>query len=88
MLLMLLAIYVYNNSIWPNRRLWVKLVIESIDPMDFTPEMLDAIEAVKGKRKEGLWDHRCQQYFEQMKTPATCPPKKPEKKAVNKESTS
>ena len=56
--------------------------------MDFTPEMLDAIEAVKGKRKEGLWDHRCQQYFEEMKNPPTCPPKKPEKKAVNKESTS
>ena len=84
----LLAIYVYNSSIWPNRILCVKLVIESIEPMDFTPEMLDAIEAVKGKRKEGLWDHRCQQYFEEMKNPPTCPPKKPTKKAVNKELTS
>ena len=56
--------------------------------MDFTPEMLDVLEAVKGKRKEGLWDYRCQQYYEQMQNPAVCPPKKPEKKAVNKESTS
>ena len=56
--------------------------------MDFTPEMLDVLEAVKGKRKEGLWDYRCQQYFEQKQNPPACPPKKPEKKAVNKESTS
>ena len=56
--------------------------------MDFTPEMLDVLEAVKGKRKEGLWDYRCQLYYEQMQKPPACPPKKPEGKAVNKESTS
>ena len=32
--------------------------------MDFTPEMLDAIEAVKGKRNPSLWDPRCAQYLE------------------------
>lgn len=31
--------------------------------MDITPEMLDAIEAVKGKRRAALWDPRCEQYF-------------------------
>ena len=27
--------------------------------MEITEEMLDVIEQVKGKRKAGLWDHRC-----------------------------
>tara|TARA_R100001082_G_C4221286_1_gene99323 strand:+ start:342 stop:512 length:171 start_codon:yes stop_codon:yes gene_type:complete len=56
--------------------------------MEITPEMLDVIEAVKGKRKEGLWDYRCQQYLEQMQNPPACPPKKADKKTVNKETTS
>ena len=55
--------------------------------MEITPEMLDVIEELKGKRKEGLWDYRCQQYYDQKQNPPACPPKKPEKKAVNKEST-
>tara|TARA_Y100001963_G_scaffold157979_1_gene256014 strand:- start:15 stop:185 length:171 start_codon:yes stop_codon:yes gene_type:complete len=56
--------------------------------MEFTSEMLDAIEAVKGKRREGLWDKRCEQYFENMQKAPACPPKKPTKKTVNKETTS
>ena len=28
-----------------------------------TDEMLDAIEAVKGKRNPALWDPRCEQYM-------------------------
>ena len=56
--------------------------------MEITPEMLDVIEELKGKRKEGLWDYRWKQYYDQKQTPPACPPKKPEKKAVNKESTS
>jgi len=35
--------------------------------MDLTKEQLDAVEAVKGKRIPGLWDVRCQQYFEKNK---------------------
>ena len=30
---------------------------------EITEEMLDAIEAVKGKRNPALWDKRCQQYM-------------------------
>ncbi len=32
--------------------------------MEVTKEMLDAIEAVKGKRNPALWDPRCQKYLE------------------------
>ena len=32
--------------------------------MEITDEMLDAIEAVKGKRNPALWDPRCQQYLD------------------------
>lgn len=31
--------------------------------MEITTEMLDAIQAVKGKRVAALWDPRCEQYF-------------------------
>ena len=31
--------------------------------MDFTEEMLDSIEAVKGIRDEKYWDGRCEQHF-------------------------
>jgi hypothetical protein len=39
--------------------------------LEITPEMLDAIEAVKGKRNPALWDPRCEQYFRasQKKSP-------------------
>ena len=30
---------------------------------EVTPEMLDIIEKVKGKRNPALWDNRCQQYM-------------------------
>ena len=30
---------------------------------EITDEMLDAIEAVKGKRNPALWDPRCKQYM-------------------------
>ena len=32
-----------------------------------TEEMLDAIEAVKGKRNPALWDPRCEQYLAKNK---------------------
>ena len=31
--------------------------------IEITDEMLDVIEAVKGKRNPALWDNRCQQYL-------------------------
>ena len=31
--------------------------------IEITDEMLDAIEAVKGKRNPALWDPRCVQYM-------------------------
>ncbi len=31
--------------------------------MEVTNEMLDVIEAVKGKRNPALWDTRCAQYL-------------------------
>jgi len=34
--------------------------------IEITDEMLDAIEAVKGKRNPALWDVRCQQYQAKM----------------------
>ena len=30
---------------------------------DFTKEMLDAIEAVKGSRDKQLWDQKCVRYW-------------------------
>ena len=30
---------------------------------EVTPEMLDVIEKVKGKRNPALWDPRCEQYM-------------------------
>ena len=56
--------------------------------MEFTEEMLDAIEAVKGKRKAGLWDYRCETYFKNMQETVQKPLKKPLKKTVKEESTS
>ena len=34
---------------------------------EITPEMLDIIEKVKGKRNPALWDNRCKQYLENNK---------------------
>ena len=31
--------------------------------MEFTEEMLDSIEAVKGVRQPSYWDGRCEQHF-------------------------
>ena len=32
-----------------------------------TEEMLDAIEAVKGRREAQYWDHQCRRYMEKQK---------------------
>ena len=32
--------------------------------MEITEKMLDAIEAVKGKRNPAYWDNRCKRYME------------------------
>ena len=32
--------------------------------LEITEEMLDAIEAVKGKRNPAYWDNRCRRYME------------------------
>jgi hypothetical protein len=34
--------------------------------MEITEEMLDAIEAVKGKRNPAYWDGRCRRYMEKQ----------------------
>ena len=49
--------------------------------MELTPEQLDAVEAVKGKRNPALWDPRCQQYMDNKS-------KSSSKNAVKVESTS
>ena len=36
--------------------------------MEFTEEMLDAIEAVKGFRDPAYWDPVCRKYMEKNKT--------------------
>ena len=51
--------------------------------MEVTKEMLDAIEAVKGKRNEALWDPRCAQYM-QTKSKGVATPPKPTVKPVDK----
>ena len=35
--------------------------------MEITEEMLDAIEAVKGRREAQYWDHQCRRYMEKQK---------------------
>ncbi len=44
--------------------------------MEITEEMLDVIEEVKGKRKAGLWDPRCEQYLA-LKKKGACKVSKP-----------
>ena len=34
--------------------------------IEITEEMLDAIEAVKGRRDPAYWDGRCKRYFEKQ----------------------
>ena len=34
-----------------------------------TEEMLDAIEAVKGRRDANYWDNRCKRYMENQQNP-------------------
>ena len=35
--------------------------------IEITEEMLDAIEAVKGRREPQYWDHQCRRYMESQK---------------------
>ena len=35
--------------------------------IEFTEEMLDAIEAVKGRRDPNYWDPKCRRYLEKQK---------------------
>ena len=35
--------------------------------IEITEEMLDAIEAVKGRREAQYWDHPCRRYMEKQK---------------------
>ena len=35
--------------------------------IEITEEMLDAIEAVKGRREPQYWDHQCRRYLEKKK---------------------
>ncbi len=84
MLLTHLVIFVCNNLIWQNQRLWGRLPTGSTNfQMEVTKEMLDAIEAVKGKRNEALWDARCVQYM-QKKSKGVATPPKPTVKPVDK----
>lgn len=41
--------------------------------LEITPEMLDAIEAVKGKRNPALWDPRCARFLAKQAILATTP---------------
>ena len=34
--------------------------------MDITEKMLDAIEAVKGRRDPAYWDNRCKRYMQKQ----------------------
>tara|TARA_R100000353_G_scaffold167544_1_gene129684 strand:+ start:295 stop:447 length:153 start_codon:yes stop_codon:yes gene_type:complete len=36
--------------------------------LEITEEMLDAIEAVKGRRDANYWDNRCKRYYEQQQS--------------------
>ena len=36
--------------------------------LEITEEMLDAIEAVKGRREANYWDPDCRKYFEQQQS--------------------
>ena len=36
--------------------------------MEITEQMLDAIEAVKGRREPQYWDNQCKRYMEKQQT--------------------
>ena len=36
--------------------------------LEITEEMLDAIEAIKGRREANYWDPECKKYFEQQQS--------------------
>ena len=44
--------------------------------IEITEEMLDAIEAVKGRRNPNYWDPQCRRYMEKQKTKTVKKPKK------------
>ena len=46
--------------------------------MEITEEMLDAIEAVKGRREPQYWDNQCRRYMEKQEAEAK-PVKNPKK---------
>tara|TARA_R100000152_G_C6750837_1_gene174499 strand:+ start:1109 stop:1252 length:144 start_codon:yes stop_codon:yes gene_type:complete len=46
--------------------------------MEITTEMLDAIEAVKGRREPQYWDNQCRRYMEKQESVKKAV-KKPEK---------
>ena len=46
--------------------------------IEITEEMLDAIEAVKGRREANYWDNSCKRYMEKQKA-GKKDVKKPEK---------
>ena len=46
--------------------------------IEITEEMLDAIEAVKGRRDPNYWDPKCRRYMEKQKAEAKAV-KKPKK---------
>ena len=45
--------------------------------MEITPEMLDVIELLKGKRNPALWDPRCAAYLTKNTTKPSTKPAKP-----------
>ena len=44
---------------------------------EITPEMLDVIELLKGKRNPALWDPRCAAYLAKNTTKPSTKPAKP-----------
>ena len=40
--------------------------------LEITEEMLDAIEAVKGRREANYWDPECRKYYESTKLKKRC----------------
>jgi len=42
---------------------YIQDLLITLRVMEVTEEMLDAVEAIKGKRNPQLWDPRCAQYL-------------------------
>ena len=51
--------------------------------MEFTEEMLDSIEAVKGVRLPSHWDGRCEQHFNLKKESSETKETTPENKTAS-----